>query len=82
MSRYHVMQNLINVMGSEFINDECKKAMQQAIEDVNAMDNLDYEFNNIENPYDIYNNNQGYHGFEKGKQAILKVLKGECNEKK
>ena len=54
--------------------------MNTKIEIIGALQKLYWEIDEIENPYDKYNNNQAYYGFIKGIQAVKDVIANETLE--
>ena len=54
--------------------------MNTKIEIVDVLQKLYWKIDEIENPYDKYNNNQAYFGFIKGIQAVKDVIANETLE--
>ena len=54
--------------------------MNTKIEIIDVLQKLYWEIDEIENPYDKYNNNQAYFGFFKGIQAVKDVIANETLE--
>ena len=54
--------------------------MNTKIEIIDVLQKLYWAVDNIENPYDKYNNNQAYYGFIKGIQAAKDVIANETLE--
>ena len=48
--------------------------MNKDIEIIDTLQRLYWAVDEIENPYDKYNNNQAYYGFIKGIQAVKDVI--------
>lgn len=51
--------------------------MNTKIEIIDVLQKLYWAVDEIENPYDKYNNNQAYFGFIKGIQAVKDVIANE-----
>ena len=54
--------------------------MNTKIEIIDVLQKLYWKIDEIENPYDKYNNNQVYYGFIKGIQAVKDVIANETLE--
>ena len=54
--------------------------MNTKIEIIDTLQRLYWAVDEIENPYDKYNNNQVYYGFIKGIQAVKDVIANETLE--
>ena len=54
--------------------------MNKDIEIIDTLQRLYWKIDEIENPYDKYNNNQAYYGFIKGIQAVKDVIANETLE--
>ena len=54
--------------------------MNTKIEIIDTLQKLYWAVDEIENPYDKYNNNQAYFGFLKGIQAVKDVIANETLE--
>ena len=54
--------------------------MNKNIEIIDTLQQLYWKIDEIENPYDKYNNNQAYYGFLKGIQAVKDVIANETLE--
>ena len=54
--------------------------MNKNIEIIDTLQQLYWKIDEIENPYDKYNNNQAYYGFIKGIQAVKDVIANETLE--
>ena len=54
--------------------------MNKNIEIIDTLQQLYWKIDEIENPYDKYNNNQAYFGFIKGIQAVKDVIANETLE--
>ena len=54
--------------------------MNKNIEIIDTLQRLYWKVDEIENPYDKYNNNQAYFGFIKGIQAVKDVIANETLE--
>ena len=54
--------------------------MNKNIEIIDTLQRLYWKIDEIENPYDKYNNNQAYYGFIKGIQAVKDVIANETLE--
>ena len=54
--------------------------MNKNIEIIDTLQRLYWKIDEIENPYDKYNNNQAYFGFIKGIQAVKDVIANETLE--
>lgn len=54
--------------------------MNTKIEIIDVLQKLYWEVDEIENPYDKYNNNQAYFGFIKGIQVVKDVIANETLE--
>ena len=54
--------------------------MNTKIEIIDVLQKLYWKIDEIENPYDKYNNNQAYYGFNKGIQAVKDVIANETLE--
>ena len=54
--------------------------MNKNIEIIDTLQQLYWKIDEIENPYDKYNNNQAYFGFLKGIQAVKDVIANETLE--
>ena len=54
--------------------------MNTKIEIIDVLQKLYWEVDEIENPYDKYNNNQACFGFIKGIQAVKDVIANETLE--
>ena len=54
--------------------------MNTKIEIIDALQKLYWAVDDIENPYDKYNNNQAYYGFINGIQAVKDVIANETLE--
>ena len=51
--------------------------MNTKIEIIDTLQRLYWAVDEIENPYDKYNNNQAYYGFIKGIQTVKDVIANE-----
>lgn len=76
MSRYYVLEELDKILSSGFISEDCARAIIQAKEDVEAMEKLTETIASVPNPYDKYNNNGAYFGFERGLKVVQSILEG------
>ena len=54
--------------------------MNTKIEIIDVLQKLYWKIDEIENPYDKYNNSQAYYGFIKGIQAVKDVIANETLE--
>ena len=54
--------------------------MNKDIEIIDTLQRLYWKIDEIENPYDKYNNNQAYYGFIKGIQAVKDIIANETLE--
>ena len=54
--------------------------MNTKIEIIDVLQKLYWKIDEIENPYDKYNNNQAYQGVIKGIQAVKDVIANETLE--
>ena len=54
--------------------------MNKNIEIIDTLQQLYWKIDEIENPYDKYNNNQAYFGFIKGIQVVKDVIANETLE--
>ena len=54
--------------------------MNTKIEIIDVLQKLYWAVDEIENPYDKYNNNQAYYGLIKGIQAVKDVIANETLE--
>ena len=54
--------------------------MNTKIEIIDVLQKLYWKIDEIENPYDKYNNNQAYFGFNKCIQAVKDVIANETLE--
>ena len=54
--------------------------MNKDIEIIDTLQRLYWKIDEIENPYDKYNNNQAYYGFIKGIQAVKDVIANKTLE--
>ena len=54
--------------------------MNTKIEIIDVLQKLYWKIDEIENPYDKYNNNQAYYGFIKCIQAVKDVIANETLE--
>lgn len=54
--------------------------MNKNIEIIDTLQRLYWKVDEIENPYDKYNNNQAYFGFNKCVQAVKDVIANETLE--
>lgn len=77
MGRDYVLQELNKLLKSGVLSEDCYKAVSQAFDDVLIVDRIHSEDFRIDNPYDIYNNNQRYHGFVKGIEAVVDYVRGQ-----